>query len=252
MALLGLAFLAVLGAGEALARRAGLPPELTRKLDHALAGPVALAVPFVLDAAWQVLALASAFLVFLSMTSLAGRLGSVHGIARRSVGAYLYPVAIAATWFATQGHPERYAVAILALSLADAAGGLVGERWGRRSYLSWGQPKSWEGSLATLVVTAVISVPVLLAGGMAPAGACLAAAMVALVVALVEGSLPYGLDNLGVPLAAVAALASLDSPLFAELLLAGAVAGFGVALAFPGALARARSRPRRRALPELR
>jgi phytol kinase len=233
----------VLAVGETLARRRGMSPEMTRKLDHAAAGPVALAVPLALDSPGPVLALAGSFLAFLLVTRLVGRLGSVHGIARRSAGAYLYPVAIAVTWLATQDHPEWYAVAILALSLADSAGGLVGARWGRHGYRAWGQPKTWEGSFATLGVTALVSIAVLLVSGMSPLGACLAGTLVAAVVALVEGSLPFGLDNVGVPLAALAALASYGSPLAAGMLLIVAAAVFGVALAVPSSVPRARRRP---------
>ena len=242
MFLLGAAFLAVLAVGEALGRRWAVPPELTRKVDHAAAGPVALAVPFVLDSAWHVLALAGGFLAFLLVTRLTRRLGSVHAIPRDSVGAYLYPVAIAVTWLATQGHLERYAVAILALSLGDAAGGLVGGRWGRRTYAAWGQAKTLEGSLATLGVTAGLSIPILLVAGMTPSSAGIAGALVAVVVTIVEGSLPFGLDNLGVPLAAVAALATVGSPMAAGLLLLAAAAAFAAALAVrdPGDGARRR------------
>lgn len=243
--LLAIGFLAVLAIGEALAKRAGMPPDLTRKLDHAAAGPLALAVPFVLDSPWLVMAFAGSFVAFLVVSRLVGRLRSVHGIARRSVGAYLYPVGIAATWFATQGHLDRYAVAILALSLADAAGGLSGERWGRRIYVAGGQVKTLEGSLATLAVTGAVSIPVLLATGVAPIDACLAGGFVAVVVALVEGSLPFGFDNLGVPLAAVLALASLGSPLGAAVMLLGALALFGIALAVPASAPAIRRRSER-------
>jgi dolichol kinase len=159
------------------------------------------------------------------------------------VGAYLYPVAIAVTWLATRGHLEQYVVAILALSLADAAGGLVGARWGRRRYAAWGQAKTIEGSLATLGVTGAVSFPVLLAAGMPPSAACIAGALVAVVVTLVEGSLPFGLDNLGVPLAALAALALVGSPMAAGLLLLAAATAFAAALTVPSPVSRARRRP---------
>jgi phytol kinase len=243
MLLLGAAFLAVLAVGEALGRRWAIPPELTRKVDHAAAGPVALAVPLVLDSAGPVLALAGSFLAFLLVTRLTRRLGSVHGIQRNSVGAYLYPVAIAVTWLATQGHLERYAVAILALSLGDAAGGLVGARWGRRTYAAWGQAKTVEGSLATLGVTAAVSIPVLLMAGMPLSAACMAGSLVAVIVTLVEGTLPFGLDNLGVPIAAVAALAAFGLPMSAGLLLLAAATVFAAALTVPSPGSCARRSP---------
>lgn len=233
MLLVAGAFLAVLAAGELVHREFGVGPELSRKLDHAAAGPIALALPVVFDSAWPVLILTAGFLMVIVVTRRAGLLRSVHGIPRSSAGAYLYPVAVGVTFVLAEGQPDRYAVAIAAFAFADAAGGLVGGRWSRGRYTSWGRVKSLEGSATVCVVTAIAAFAVLAASGVPPMMAAPAAVYVGAVVALVEGALPWGLDNLGVPLAALAAFGVAGSPAAAALLLLGAVALFGVSTRRP-------------------
>lgn len=244
MLLVAGAFLAMFAGGEAIYRRWRVAPELTRKLDHAAAGGIALILPVVFDSPWPVFALAVPFLVFLVVTRLTGWLGSVHGIARASAGAFLYPVAISATFAIAGNEAGRYAIAILALALADAVSGLVGGRWGRWTYAVWGQAKTWEGSLAAFAVTTILASAILVASGTSPAGACLTGIFIGLVVALVEGALPWGLDNLGVPLAALAAFGAAGNAVSAGIVLMGAAALFGLALAVRRpAGARIRGRP---------
>jgi phytol kinase len=224
MALIAGALLAVLVAGEVAHRRFGLAPELSRRLDHAAAGPILLGLPLVFDSAWPVVILSAAFAGLLIAARLAGQLTSVHGIRRPSVGAYLYPAAIAATFALGAGQPERYAIAIAALAFADAASGFVGARWPRVPYAAWGQPKSVEGSAAALAVTAIAAAVILGIAGTPMWSALVIAVFTGLVVALVEAALPWGLDNLGVPLAALAALELADAPVPAALLLLAALA----------------------------
>lgn len=227
------AFLAMLAVGEIIHLRWNVEPELTRKLDHMAAGGIALVMPFLFYSPWPVLALAALLSAFLAATRLSGWLGSVHGIARVSGGAFTYPVAVAATFVIAHGDIGRYSIAIIALALADAASGLVGARFGGRTYRAWGQPKTLEGTVAALVVTTLAASTILLMTGLPPVGACLVGLLTGLVVALVEGALPWGLDNLGIPLAALAALAAAASPTAAGAVLLGAAGLFGLSLTLP-------------------
>lgn len=226
MIVVGGAFLAVFATGEIAHRKLGIPADDTRRLVHATAGVVALPLPAIFSSSWPVLLLSTGFFVFLVVTRRTGHLASIHGIGRSSVGAFLYPVAIAATFVLAHDRPTWYAVAVGALAFADAAGGLVGSRLGRRRFASWGQPKSVEGSAAALAAATLTSLVVLVAGGTPATEAALVAVLVGLVVATVEAALPWGLDNLGVPLAALASLAvveNLPPPLGAGLALLGAL-----------------------------
>ncbi len=224
MVLVATALVGVLVAGEIAHRWLGAAPELSRTLDHAAAGPILIVLPAVFASAWPVVVLSGAVAVVRLGARLAGALQSVHGIRRASAGAFLYPVAIALSFVLAQGHPDWYAIAIAALAFGDAASGLVGAHLGRRWYAAWGDPKSVEGSLAIFSVTAMAAAAILLLFGASPAWALLVAAFTGLVVALVESALPWGLDNVGVPVAALAALAVADSPIRAGIVLLAAVA----------------------------
>jgi dolichol kinase len=236
MAVVGAGLLGVLAAGEIAHRRFGVLPELSRKLDHAAAGPILIVLPAVFESPVPVVILSAGFAALIVGARVIGQLDSVHGIRRSSAGAFVYPVAIATTFAVAHERPERYAVAIAALAFADAASGFVGDRWGRATYASWGQTKSVEGSIAAFAVTALATTGILLLAGTPPWPALASAAFTGLVVALVEAALPWGLDNLGVPLAAVAAVSVATDPLSAALVLAAAVALCRVATARPRAV----------------
>jgi dolichol kinase len=233
MTLVAATYLAMFGMGELLHRRWHVAAETTRRIDHLAAGGIALALPFLFDSPWPVVALAILFVAFLSGAMVLGWLRSIHAIARHSLGAFLYPVAIALTFLLTAQRFADYAVAVLALALADVAAGVAGERWGRHPYASWGQAKSWEGSLAAFAATALMSCSVLVLGG-DPVGVAFATGILSgVVVALVEGALPWGLDNLGIPLAALASLHAARSIPSGSLVLLVAAAIFAMALATP-------------------
>lgn len=233
MAGVAAAYLVMFAAGEIARRRGGARADLTRRFGHVAAGGIALVLPFLFAGPEPVIALAASFLVFLVVTLRAGWLGSIHGIERRSGGAFLYPVAVATAFVLAAGDYPRYAIAVLALGIGDAAGGIVGARWGRHPYTAWGQPKTWEGSLAVLATLVVVSTAGLMIGGRSFADAALTGLFVGVVVALVEGALPWGLDNLGIPIAAILALDVAGSAGSAGALLVVAAAMFGVAVAVP-------------------
>lgn len=241
MALVAASYLAMFGAGEVILRLRLASSETTRRMTHAAAGLIALLLPVLFDSALPVLALAAPFVAFLAGTMVLGLLRSVHGVSRRSVGAFVYPVAIAATFVLAADQYAIYAAAVLALALADPAGGVVGVRAGRHRYPAWSVTKSWEGSLAVFVVTLAIVAAALGLGGTPATEALAGAVYVGLVVALVEGALPWGVDNLGIPIATAAALLSLGSIAASAVVVVIAVALFGSAIAW--------SRPARSSLP---
>ena len=242
MLLVAGAYLVMLAIGELLRRRRGTAAVVTRRVDHVLAGCIALALPLLFDSAWPVIALAIPFVAFLLVTMLVGWLGSVHAISHRSAGAVLFPVAIAATFVIAADNYAWYAIAILALTVGDTAGGIAGASWGRHTYRAWGQGKTLEGSLAVGLATSLVTASVLAVAGGPPLAACLTGIFTGLVVAIVEGALPWGLDNIGIPLAAVASLwAGGWSPTAAMLLLA-ATAVLALALAASRLTGRGRGR----------
>jgi dolichol kinase len=231
MGLVAAGYLGMFGVGELLHRRWQMTAETTRKLDHFAGGAIALALPLAFDTPWPVVVLAAGFLGFLTGALVLGSLGSVHSIGRRSVGAFLYPLSIAVVFVLSANWCTDYAIAILALATADVAAGIVGQRWGRHAYAAWGHGKTLEGSAAAFAVTAVVCAALLLFGGASIVVAGATGIFTGVVVALVEGALPWGLDNLGIPLAVLLSLSAAGSIVSAAVVLLGAALLFGTGLA---------------------
>ena len=113
---------------------------------------------------------------------------------------------------------------VLVLGLADALGEPIGSRFGRHPYFvrdlltSACRQRSWEGSLAVGLMTAVIIYlgfsPWFWTHGLASSpgspGPLLAALLAGLIVSLVEAWTPHGLDNLTIPISAALVLRSLS------------------------------------------
>lgn len=234
MALVSTAFLGLFAMGELFHRARLVPPDVTRRFNHVAAGGIALGLPFVFDEPPPVLLLAAGFVAFLWATRSSGHLPSIHRVPRVTVGALLYPPAIAATYVLGAERWELYATAVCVLALADPAGAVVGAGSTRvHGYRPWGQRKSVEGSLAVLVVAGTVTVAILALSGAPPGLAVGTGVFTGLVVALVEGALPWGLDNIGIPLATLTALAAAAAPASAvavTVVLAGALAMLAVSL----------------------
>jgi phytol kinase len=231
--------LAVLGALGLLigavqgARAAGrLQPETSRKLVHLGMGTLCLGFPWIFASAWPVwllAALASAGLLALRAPGpLRRRLGgALHDVDRLSWGELCFPASVAAVFTLAEGRTVHYVVPVALLTYADAAGALVGRRWGRRRFATLEGTKTAEGSLAVGVTGAACAlVPFLLTGH--PIGlSLLVAGIVGLFALLLEAIAWRGLDNLFLPLAAYAQVAiyvTLDTPALAQRL--GALALF--------------------------
>lgn len=196
----------------ALARTRGLPATSARDALHVGAGVWVVSWP-----AWDGLAaplavVAVAVAVIGSMPMAATRVPGVNRILQsvvegdeRFLGLVLYTVSFAVmTGLGLAHRPFPAAAALLALALGDGLGGLVGRRFGRRSYSTrLGKRKTLLGSVAVAVFAA--------AGVLASAalfGVALGAwpvLLLSLVAAGTEGLAPRGSDNLAVPAAVWAA-----------------------------------------------
>lgn len=221
------AYLLLFGLGEAL-RRLGRTAAATRRVIHVGSALPALALPALFDSPQPVLILAAGFVTLMVVSARLGLLGSIHDIKRRSVGAAMYPLAIAAAFSIAAGTPAYYA-AVAALGLGDPAAAVVGERIGRRRFVCWGSLRTVEGSLAAAIVTSVAVGGVVLAtGGAEPTGVLLLALGAGAAAALAEAASPAGLDNATMPLVVLAAFAVAPSSPALSALLAGLVALVGV------------------------
>ena len=184
----------IFAATEVLHRR-GVPAESTRRGAHTAGAGGAALIQVLLT--WpEMVALAVAFSAFLAGTRALGRLRSIHGVPRPTLGAQLLPVGLLLAVGAGWQHPAATAFGMLVLAVADPLAALAGSLGG----LAWRVPggrKSLWGSLAFLATAlglgAVFGVA---GGGFRPLGATAAAAALT----LVEAGAGFGLDNLLLPM----------------------------------------------------
>lgn len=182
--------------------RRGMSPGLTRKLVHVVAGLSPLYVTLVATHRWAGLL---PYALTLGANGLLWRRGTARALGNMETpGIVYFPLAqlllLGLLWWpgsAADRLPAALA-GLLVLALGDAAAALVGQRFGRHPYHLLGSRRSWEGSGAMFLVSALVVGLVLQATGGGPRP--LLAAGVALAATLAEALSPAGSDNLTVPL----------------------------------------------------
>ena len=175
--------------------RRGLGPETTRQIAH-VAGAASVAVLPLFLRLSELFALALFFTALLIWTRARHLLTSVHGIHRVSVGALVFPIGLLLAVLFGWTHPAAIAYAALVLGAADPAAALIGKRLKGVGWPVVGGYKTLAGTLTFASVTAAIG---LLMGVGVGDVRFLAVMGAAAVLATIEGSLGYGLDNIPVP-----------------------------------------------------
>jgi phytol kinase len=175
--------------------RRGLGPETTRQIAH-VAGAASVAVLPLFLRLSELLALALFFTGLLVWTRARHLLRSVHGIHRTTVGALIFPVGLLLAVLFGWGHPGAIAFAALVLGIADPVAALVGKRLKGFGWPVVGGEKTLVGTLSFALVAVVIGLLIGVGVGDVRWLAVLGAAAV---LAAIEGSLGYGLDNVPVP-----------------------------------------------------
>jgi phytol kinase len=178
--------------------RRGLGPETTRQIAHVAGAASVAGLPFFLRLS-ELVALAFFFTGLLTWTRVRGLLRSVHGIDRASVGALVFPIGLVVAVLFGWGHPAAIAYAALVLGVADPAAALIGKRLDGLGWSVIGGHKTLAGSATFALVTVAIGLLIGIGVGDVRVLAVLGAAVV---LAAIEGSLGYGLDNVPVPAAA--------------------------------------------------
>ena len=175
--------------------RRGLGPEITRQTAHVLGAASVAVLPLFLRLP-ELIILAAFFTALLAWTRARHLLSSVHGIPRVSVGALVFPAGLLLAVLIGWNHPGAIAYAALVLGVADPAASQVGKRVQGVEWPVIGGHKTLAGSLTFAAVTVGIGLAMSFATGDLRILSVLGAAAV---LALVEGSLGYGLDNIPVP-----------------------------------------------------
>lgn len=205
--------LGVLMLGVRAAQRRGIVgPEMSRKLVHMGMGTICLALPWLFSSpapVWVLAGLAAAGLAAVRLVpALQAQFGSVlGGVNRRSWGELYFPIGVAIVFHLARGEPLFFVLPIAVLAYADAAGALVGRRWGRTHYEAVESTKTVEGSGAVLIVTWACVTAGMFVFAAVPMVQCwLAGLSLGLFAMLVEAVSWRGLDNLLLPLAVFAQL----------------------------------------------
>lgn len=179
----------------------GAESEIVRKIIHIGAGNVILLAWWLKIPAWLGI---SASILFSAITLLSYQFPLIPGIdsvGRKSLGTFFYAVSIgvltACFW---QNYPHFAVIGVLIMTWGDGFAALVGQRWGNHRYKLGGMQKSWEGSLAMLVISNIVCGLVLLSVYEQMGQILLISLVVALVATLLEAFSKLGIDNLTVPL----------------------------------------------------
>ncbi len=203
---------ALLAVVKAVQGRGVLGAEAARKAVHVGMGSICLAFPLLFKDAWPVwvlAGLAAAALGALRVVPVLRRAvgGVLHDVKRPSLGEMYFPAGVAVVFTLARGDALAFGVPVALLTFADAAGALVGKRWGRIKYETLEGRKSIEGSLAVGVTAwACVAVPLMGTGHDWRASAVLGA-IIGIFGMMVEAISWRGLDNVFLPLAAFAQLA---------------------------------------------
>lgn len=205
------AVLMALGAGlwsvQLIASKRSWPVEWSRKLIHVTMGSVCAIFPWIFQeplSVW-ITALGSVLMVFAVRVVPVLRRGMGDGllsISRVSFGDLLFAPAVAAVFYWSEGRWAHYLIPVLLLTLADAAGALVGVRYGVYQYQARTGKKTVEGSSAFFVIAfAVVASVNFFFGGQTLISSLLMAFILACLTMMVEAVADRGFDNLTIPVA---------------------------------------------------
>jgi phytol kinase len=180
--------------------------ESSRKAIHIGMGVVCAFFPWIFSHPWEVWLLALACVLLLLGMRLVPQYfppamsQAINGVSRRSWGDLLFSPSVALAYTLGYQRPCIYCACILLLSIADAAGALVGKRWGANPYTTMTARKSVEGSLAVVAAGATVVFSVLVfANGTSIFHGILIAVIAGCLAGIIEAIADNGFDNLSIP-----------------------------------------------------
>ena len=198
----------MIGYSSLAASHVGASPLARRESIHLGIALAALSLPWLFSSAWPVFVLVGAALAGLALLRASRWHGSdVRAALREMRGEFWFACGLGLVFLWSATEPVAYCIAILLFALADTAAALVGRRYGRAQRMLGGARKSAAGSLAFFATAlAVVGCGLYAGAGLRPGEALAAALWVATLTTALEAALADGLDNLFVPLGALAAL----------------------------------------------
>lgn len=181
-------------------------PEIVRKIVHIGTGNVIL-IAWWLDIPASVGITAS--ILASAITLLSYRfpiLPGINSVGRQSLGTFFYSVSfgILVAWFWYLQQPQYAALGILIMTWGDGLAALIGQRFGTHKYKVFGTEKSWEGSLAMMLVSYLVSSLILVGTQGNSWQTWVVSLLVAVIATALEAVSFLGIDNLTVPLGSAA------------------------------------------------
>lgn len=176
-------------------------PELTRKVVHIGSGNVIL-LAWWLNISSRVIIGAAIIAAAIALISyVIPILPSIESVGRKSFGTFFYAVSIGVlTAYFWQDSPQFATIGVLVMAWGDGLAAIIGKRFGKHTYQIGEITKSWEGSLAMLVATFVVTGLVLLFAEGVNWHLWSISLVVAMVATTLEAFSKIGIDNLTVPL----------------------------------------------------
>lgn len=214
----------LLAVATALGKFLKVPPELTRKLIHIGAGMWIFGV-LALFESWEIGIIPFASFIPLNYLLYRYRLLDAMDTTDSSPGTVYFAISVTLL-FGLLWRPNGLvdwspiaAAGVMAMTWGDALAALIGRRYGKHQYQIAGSTRSWEGSAAMFLASAVaiFSVLSLLPGSfLSPLGvsigigqAFLVTLVGAIIATLAEAISPHGTDNLTVPLSTAAVVGAM-------------------------------------------
>jgi phytol kinase len=180
--------------------------EFVRKVVHIGAGQIILLAWWMQIPAWVSISAAIALSLVSVLSYRFPLLPSINNIGRKSWGTCFYAMSIGilVAWFWPLGLPQYAVLGVLVMTWGDGLAGLIGRQYGRHRYVLWGSQKSWEGTAVMAIVSAIVSLLVLLPTHGHNWQSWATAATIGIVAAGLESFSKLGLDNLTVPIGSAA------------------------------------------------
>jgi phytol kinase len=190
LAIIVVAVFALIAVSEILWRNRDIDPEYTRKFIHISVGTFVAFWPLFLTRN-EIITLSGALSSYFKVFT------AIHSVQRPTWGEVFFALSVGVLAYVAQSG-WIYLAALLHMSLADGLAAIIGTKFGRRTrYYIFGHPKSAVGTVAFIVVSAVI-----FAGffKFTPNPFTLWFIPITLTAAVIENIAVRGLDNLLVPL----------------------------------------------------
>lgn len=145
-------------------RRLNIKGEITRKFAHFTATLATVPFPYIFPSHWYILVLALIFFAALFITQYSKQLKSIHDIERKSIGSYLLPLSIYATFLVASLLENKfiYILPMLILAICDPMAAILGinikKYNGRIKLFGRKLEKTRLGSGAFLLTSFIISI----------------------------------------------------------------------------------------------